>query len=103
VVFGLAAEARPGAYQLSFTPNPVTTEFLGTAHYTVSNSNQLDTEFIITIHSSSGEVVDTRSAYPSTLGVHDEAFVVVNLSPGLYTVFLETGGNRVDSAEFTKQ
>jgi hypothetical protein len=29
--------------------------------------------------------------------------VVEGLSPGQYTVFLETGGNRVDSAEFTKQ
>ncbi|HEY3234993.1 MAG TPA: hypothetical protein VGJ84_09755, partial [Polyangiaceae bacterium] len=108
VVFGLSAESTPGAYQLKFAPSVITTQTEGTASFTVTDPSQLGAEFILRVYSSLGEVQQNWWVYPDTLGVRNVVIPMVDqgqfpIKPGTYTVILETGGLRVDSAEFTKQ
>ena len=109
ILFGLAAEGQPGAYQLAFSPNPVTTQTEGHATFVVSNPNQLNTEFTVSLISSQGSVVQQYWTYPSQLGTTD---VVIPMNgdrhnpavePGRYTVVLKSSGVPVDAVEFTRQ
>jgi|GEM_PF-2849409 len=108
VVFGLSAEGTPGAYQLKFAPSIVTNQTEGTASYTITNPSQLGTEFVLYVYSALGVLQQAWWTYPDTLGVRNVTIPMLDqgqqpILPGKYTVILETGGVRVDSAEFTKQ
>jgi len=108
VLFGLSAEGVPGAYQLKFAPTVVTSQSEGTASFTVSNESQLGSEFVLYVYSDLGVVQQTWWTYPNTLGVQNVVIPMLDqgqypIAPGKYTVVLETGGVRVDVAQFTKQ
>jgi C1A family cysteine protease len=108
VVFGLPAEGVPGAYQLKFAPSIVTTQTEGTASFAITDPSQFGTEFIVRVYSSVGEIQQTWWTYPDRLGVWDVIIPMLDqgqwpIQPGKYAVILETGGVRVDAAEFTKQ
>jgi hypothetical protein len=102
VVFGLPGESQPGAYQLKFAPNPVTTQ--GTASFVVTNPAEVGTYMPVYFFTSAGDVQDVwyRSVMATGLQTID-----VNTSwypAGQYTVILESqDGVRLDATTFTKQ
>ena len=79
-----------------------------TASFTVTDPSQLGSEFVVYVYSSLGQMQQTWWTYPNTLGVQNVIIPMLNqgqqpIAPGKYVVVLETGGIRVDTAEFTKQ
>jgi len=101
VVFGLPGEGQPGAYQLTFSPNPVTTQ--GTATFVVSNASEIGTLMPLYFFTSTGELQDTWYRYVTETGTQT---LDVNTSwypAGQYTAVLESNGLRVDAVTFTKQ
>jgi hypothetical protein len=101
VVFGLPGEGQPGAYQLTFAPNPVTDQ--GTATFVVTNANEVGTLMPLHFFTSTGEVQETWYRFVAETGPQ---IVEVNTSwypPGQYTAVLESNGARVDAVTFTKQ
>ena len=101
VVFGLPGEGQPGAYQLTFAPNPVTTQ--GTATFVVSNASEVGTLMPLYFFTSTGELQDTWYRYVSATGTQT---IDVNTSwypAGQYTAVLESNGVRVDAFTFTNQ
>jgi hypothetical protein len=101
VVFGLPGEARAGAYQLTFSPNPVTTQ--GTATFVVTNPSEVGTLMPLTFYTSTGAVQDTWYRYVSATGVQTIDVNTTSYPPGQYTMILESNGVRVDAFTFTKQ
>jgi hypothetical protein len=102
VLFGLSGEVQPGAYQLTFAPNPVTTQ--GTASFVVTNASDVGTLMPVNVLTSTGDLLDSRWRYVSATGLQTVDFDTSWYPAGQYTVVLESqDGGGLDAATFTKQ
>jgi C1A family cysteine protease len=102
IVFGVPGESQPGAYQLSFAPNPVTTQ--GTATFVDNNSSDVGTLMPLYFFTSAGDVQDVWYRYISATGTQTVTVDTTNYPTGQYTVVLESpDGVRLDATTFTKQ
>lgn len=100
VLFGLAAEARPGALQFSASPTQVSNET--TLTFVIDDPALVGAEFVEYVFKQSGELVDTWWTYPSALGPWTAVLPMGHLPAGPYTIVLTRDGVTLDAVEVTK-
>ena len=101
VLFGLAAEASPGALQLRATPTEVVSDT--SISFQVADPALIGGEFIEYVYSRYGTLIDTWWTYPSELGTWTITLPMSHLPPGPYTIVVTHAGNRLDAVEVTKR
>lgn len=101
VLFGLAAERQAGAYQLTVSPNPATSQV--TLTFNVTNQADLNFTHGLYVYSELAEGISFIPVYVSALGTQSATLDVSAYPPGKYTAVLQTLAGRVDAYTFTKQ
>lgn len=101
VLFGLPGERPTGAYQLTVSPNPVTTQ--ATATFVVNNPDETQRSIGFYVLTDLGDIQYFQPVWIPEAGTQTVVIDTSFFAPGNYTAIIQFAAEPLDAFRFTKQ